>query len=170
MLLFGWHLAGSICNRNAAPASLVLALFRRLLLPLGQREALCLFPAPCAFPNIVSTFAVSHNAQQSPTCRAVAMRRRIRRPFQALSLLPGKKHCAVKLNTVEQGRKIDRLAPLICSSALSRYLATPKWRIPSRRLCENTDLQRKKRRKLCSGCVFRARPMSRESHFVSAGP
>jgi hypothetical protein len=45
---------------------------RRLL---GEREALSLFPAFCAFLSVVSTSAVSHERQLSPACRAVAMGR-----------------------------------------------------------------------------------------------
>jgi len=37
------------------------ALFRSLL-PLGERKALCLFPASRAFLNVVSTLAISHKA------------------------------------------------------------------------------------------------------------
>ena len=37
-------------------------LFRRLLLALGLGEALGFFPAPCSFPHIISSVAVSHNS------------------------------------------------------------------------------------------------------------
>src|SRR4029079_11505273 len=54
------------------------SLRRRLL---GERQAISLFPASCAFLNIVSAFAVSHKVQPSFACRAVAMgRKRGRRP------------------------------------------------------------------------------------------
>ncbi len=64
------------------------ALFRLLLAALlCEREALGLSAAGCAFLDVVSTLAVSHKTAPSPACHAEAMRRRIRRQFQAVSLL-----------------------------------------------------------------------------------
>ncbi len=42
------------------------ALFPRLLLALGEREALRLFPACPAFLNVVSALAVSHGSNTLP--------------------------------------------------------------------------------------------------------
>ena len=42
-----------------APVALLLS---RLLLAFGQREALGLFAACCAFPNVISALAISHKA------------------------------------------------------------------------------------------------------------
>src|SRR5205085_10757185 len=62
---------------DATPFSAARSLFRRLLLALGKREALHLFTACLAFLNVVSALAVPHKPPHSPTCRAVAIRRRI---------------------------------------------------------------------------------------------
>jgi hypothetical protein len=74
--------------RIRAPAALIAIRYssllgRSLLLVLGEREALRLFPASCAFLSVVSAFAVSHKPQPSPASRAVAIRRRIQRLFQS---------------------------------------------------------------------------------------
>jgi len=45
---------------DATPFSAARSLFRRLLLALGEREALRLFTACLAFLNVVSALAVSH--------------------------------------------------------------------------------------------------------------
>ena len=62
---------------DATPFSAARPLFRRLLLALGEREALHLFTACLAFFNVVSALVVPHKPPHSPTCRAVAIRRRI---------------------------------------------------------------------------------------------
>jgi len=47
-----------------------------LCLPfLGEREALCLLPAFCAFLSVVSAFAVSHKPEPSPACSTIATER-----------------------------------------------------------------------------------------------
>ena len=65
-----------------------LVLFRCLLLPLRESEALRLLAACLAFPNVVSALAVSHTAQHSP----------FRRRFKAISLPP-----MLKTEPVESG-------------------------------------------------------------------
>ena len=60
---------------DATPFSAARPLFRRLLLALGEREALRLFTACLAFLNVISALAMSHKRQHSPT-RAVSSRRR----------------------------------------------------------------------------------------------
>ena len=50
--------SGALISRTERPGTL----FRRLLLALGEREALRFFTACRAFLNVVSTLAVSHKA------------------------------------------------------------------------------------------------------------
>ena len=56
--------AGSRDIDGQLKAEVARALFRRLLLLFGKREALRLFPASCPFLHIISTVAVSHNPQR----------------------------------------------------------------------------------------------------------
>jgi hypothetical protein len=40
---------------------------------LRKHNALSFFPAFCAFPGVISAFAVAHRPESSPACRAIAM-------------------------------------------------------------------------------------------------